>query len=156
MGTVDSGVSTNIAKLTAKVASVDALAFERAGDAAGYGTTQQIVLDDLSVAMQTNNFAAYDYWNNVCSSIYQNLSQSDKAKWDNSGFSQGPMSSSNMPLFGNTGIAGYWSEQAANVGTWIKTAVVGDQPGAPEAGTSNTMLIISLVVLIVIFWLLFR
>lgn len=150
MGTVDSGVSTNIAKLTAKVASVDALAFERAGDAAGYGTTQQIVLDDLSVAMQTNNFAAYDYWNNVCSSVYQFLSESDKAKWDNSGFSQGPMSSSNMPLFGNTGIAGYWSEQAANVGAWIKTAVVGDQPGAPEPSTTNWKMIGLIAVLFII------
>jgi len=153
MGTVDSGVSANIAKLTAKVASVDARAFELAGDQVGYGTTQQIVLDDLSVAMQTNNFAAYDYWNNVCSAIYQQLPVSDKAKWDNSGFTQAPASSSNMPLFGNTGILGYWSEQAASAGSWIKTAVVGDQPSAPETDTSNSwMILIVVAVIAIIIW----
>lgn len=152
------GIGDSVAKLTAKVSSVPAQVFEAAADSAGYGTTQQIVLDNLSVTMQNNDFAAYDYWSNICSSVYMYLSANYKAMWDNANFVQGAQTSGpDVPLFGNTGIVGYWSEQAARAGSWLSTAVAGDQPGKPEeTGISWTTILIALAVLFAISYYLMR
>jgi hypothetical protein len=149
------GIGDSVAKLTAKVSSIPSQVFEAAADSAGYGTTQQIVLNNLSVTMQTNDFAAYDYWSNICSSVYMYLSPNYKAMWDNANFTQGAVTSGPpVPLFGNTGITGYWSEQASKVGSWISTAVVGDEPNKPDApGMNWQMILIAVAVLLIVFYM---
>jgi len=153
------GIGDSIAKLTAKVSSVPSQVFENASEAAGYSMTQQGVLNALSVVMQSSDFAAYDYWSNICSSVYMYLSTNYKAMWDNANFVQGAVTSGpDIPLFGNTGILGYWSEKASKAGSWVSTAVVGDQPNKPDAphSTNWTMILIALAIAIAVWYFLFR
>jgi hypothetical protein len=143
------GLDTQIADLSAKVASVDAMAFETAGDQQGYGTTQQIVLDNLVSAYQKGDQSAFNYWSNICSSIYQALPFSERAKWDNAGYN--PAASPPTPpapFFGNTGILGYWAETATAAATGVKSALVGETPSSPDKPTVPWFWIVAILAIV--------
>jgi hypothetical protein len=133
-----SGLGDAVATLTAKIASVDADKWEAASDAAGYGTTQRSCLDQLSAAYASNDQQTYNYWAQVAASTYMHLDSQSKANYDSGTFTQGNVTTTPAPTFGNAGILNYWADMATEAATGVKRAIVGDD--SPDKPESNNMI----------------